>query len=318
MYTSKEKLIQIFESKLGIPDSIDHLCEYIDFLLSYKITNAELYCENHHILPSATFSKYSKCGWNILALEYKDHIFAHELLFKAYNIRKNQRPLQFMKSQVSKESGLISNAATKGWINLKNDYEKYNKWRSDKSEYMKSLSSEEQSRRSKKGWDNLTKTEYEKRCKINKDNWTKERKINKSKQMKNYFKNNPDEISARNKKRWDNISDADLESFKNKMNVINTDPQKRKRAGETIKNKWKDHEFKEKMKSRNVHTDIYEAISPDGEMIRREGMISMINEFNFSPYLVRKFKNTGNIVTSNNTKNQHVLNTVGWTFKKIN
>jgi len=318
MYLSKEKLIQIFESRLGIPDSIQHLHKYIDFLLSYRITNTESYCEKHHILPSATFNEYSKCDWNILNLEYKDHILAHELLFKAYNIRKNQRPLQFMRSQTSKDSKLISNAARKGWINLKNDYDTYKKWRKAKSDHMKSLSSDEQSRRSKKGWDTLTKTEYEKRCKINKDNWTEERKLNKSKQMFEYFKNNPDEISARNKKRWDNINDEDLRAFKDKMNVINKDPQKRKRAGNTIKNKWKDPIFKEKMKHRKVRVDIYEAISPVGEMIRCEGMIAMINEFEFSPYLVRKFKNTGNAVTSTNTKNQYVLNTIGWKFKKIN
>jgi hypothetical protein len=254
----------------------------------------------------------------MLALEYKDHIHAHELLFKAYNIRKNQRPLQFMKSQMSKDSKLISNASKKGWVNLKNDYDAYSKWRKSKSDNMKSLSSDEQGRRSKKGWDNLTKLEYENRCRINKDNWTEERKLNKSKQMSEYFKNNPDEISARNKKRWDNISDNDLEAFKTKMNDVNADPDKRRRAGETIRNKWKDPKFIEKMKSRKVHVDIYEAISPNGKTFKREGMIAMINEFDFSPYLVRKFKNTGDIVTSTNTKNKQVLNTIGWEFKKIN
>lgn len=46
-----------------------------------------------------------------------------------------------------KNSEEVSNAAKKGWINLKNDKDKYEKCRKKKYNNMKTISSEEQRRR---------------------------------------------------------------------------------------------------------------------------------------------------------------------------
>jgi len=309
---TKEQIMNIFIEFCGAPQSLDKLIEYLDFvILSKKDDLCQEYCETHHILPRAQFLEYQNSEWNLVKLKYEDHIRAHELLFIAYPIRKNQRTLNFMKSEMNKNSQLISKSSKNGWKNLKLNTEKYENWRNSRINYMKNNSSCLQSKRAKRGWD--TPEKYEKRSQLNKENWTPELRAWKSRSMSQYFKDNPQEIAERNQKRWDNMSHEKREQFNNKMKIINLDPIKRAKAGEKISNKWKDPEYRDKMKNRNTYKLSFRFISPTGEIYERSGFFEMINEFNFSPYFVNKFKNTGKPV-STTKKSQDALNTVGWMF----
>lgn len=316
----KNKIYNIFIDKLGKPDSNIALLEYIEFTINYDnaIIDSE-YFERHHILPSSQFKLYSKTDWNIVKLKYEDHITAHEMLYMAYITRSNLYPLNFMKSQLSKDSKMVSKATKRAWISLKNNKTNYNKWLKSRSKYMKSISSEERSRRTKLMWESLSEKEYLKRCEINKNIWTDELKERKSKQMKEFFKKNPNEASRRTKKRWDNISKSDKAKFDEKMKDVNSSTEKRKAAGATLKDKWKnDKHFIDKMKHRVPHQKKYKLISPCGEIIERLGMSNIIKEFNFNYYLINKFANTGKPVASKNVKNKETIsNTIGWTFEFI-
>ena len=307
-------LIKCFKDKCGEPDSEKHLIKYLTFLINYK-SKYNSYSENHHILPRAIFEEYIKDKRNIIKLLYSDHIKAHEILVYAYTTRQNLRTLNFMTNDTIKNSELLSIAAKKGWVNFKKDHNAYLKWKRDRSNYMKTLSSVEQRRRVNIFWDNLNEIEYNKICLINKNNWTDELKRKKSKQMSEYFKNNPSEATRRNKIRWNNISDSEKQAFKDKMNNVNNDLQKKQKASVAIKKKWRDPEFKQKMSNRKTSKRLVVAIDPNGNIIERYGLTKMIEEFDFSPYLVRLFNNTNKQVVSINTKNKQVLNTIGWIFK---
>jgi len=100
------------------------------------------YSEKHHILPRSTFPEYENEEWNIIELDYEDHKLSHLWIFKAINIRKYQRPLNWMMNYY-KNSEETSNAAKKGWVKLKKDKEKYNNWRKGKSDMMKEFRNSE-------------------------------------------------------------------------------------------------------------------------------------------------------------------------------
>lgn len=313
---NRDQIINIFLENCGEPQTIELLEQYVDFVFVSKQDNScSEYCENHHILPVAQFNQYRKSEWNIIYLKYEDHICAHELLFVAYPTRKNQRTLNFMKSDVSKNSELISIASKKGWQNLKLNPEKYKVWLTSRINYMKNNSSGLQSKRASHGWN--TPEKYERRSKINKKNWTPELKDWKSKSMSQYFKDNPQEIAERNQKRWDNMSHEKREKFNNKMKIINSDPVKRANSGDKIRQKWLEPEFKNKMKNKKLFTLSFTFISPTGEKYHRNGLHQILKEFNFSAYLINKFKNTNLPVDSNSTVASS-LNTKGWIFIQHN
>lgn len=315
----KEDIIKIMLDTIGEPDSFEFLNDYLDFTLEYSRVYCDTeYSENHHILPRSMFKSYEHESWNIVKLIYADHIFAHELLANAYINRSTLRPLNFMKSNIDKDSKLISKAAKKGWNKLKNDPVKYKKWCDTRSNYMKSLSSKEQSRRSKKGWDNLSNFDYINRCLINKNNWTEDRKAKKSAQMIEYFKNNPNEMFNRSTKMWNNMDPIKKKQFNNKMNLINKDINKRNKASNSLKEKWKDLDFKKKMNTRKSSKRKILAISPTGETIEFNGLDSMIKQYGFNRNLIDKYRNTGKPVESKNVKNKEsIANTIGWKFNYI-
>lgn len=151
--------------------------------------------------------------------------------------------------------------------------------------------------------------EYNKRCQINKNNWTEERKQIKSKQMKDYFKNNPDEMTERSKKMWSSMSSEKRKEFKDKMNIVNNDLNKRNKASKSIKEKWKDPSFKNKMKNRKTSSREVIAISPFGEIIKRDGIIEILEEFDFNIRLMHQFRNTNKPVESKNVKNKKIYPT---------
>ena len=217
-------------------DNIEYLEKYLKLLLEYKIECDE-YTEKHHILPRSAFPEFENEDWNIVELKYKDHVEAHLYLFKSINIRKYQRPLNWMLNQY-KNREEISNASKIGWANLKNDKDKYEKWRKKRSNHMKSLSSDEQKRRAKLFWDNITDEEYNIFSNKMKEYWTEDKRIEKSKQMNKHY-SNPENIEKKRiegQKRWDSMSTEDRDSFTIKMTSINKDEEKRRIAGDKIKN----------------------------------------------------------------------------------
>ena len=136
----------MFIDALGVPDDDNKLIEYLTFVVNYSTTEEDIeYSEKHHILPRAIFKQYVNDSWNIVDLAYPDHVFAHELLAQAYKIRKFIRTLNFMNSKLSKNPEILSIASKKGWINLKNNKEAYEKWRENKILQMSQLSSKDQS-----------------------------------------------------------------------------------------------------------------------------------------------------------------------------
>lgn len=152
-----EKLKNLFIKKHGTPNNETKLNEYLEYLMSYQLPNENMYTEKHHILDRASFPEYTKCSWNIVELLYEHHVYVHELLFEAYNIRRYQRTLNF--KNIKKEKVLISNAAKNGWISLKNNNDRYNKWLEKKITYLKSLPSSHYSNMAKKYWDNISDEE---------------------------------------------------------------------------------------------------------------------------------------------------------------
>jgi len=312
-------IYELFLKTDGKPDSDDHLKDYINFVIGHKYDGCE-YSEYHHILPRSNYAQYKHEEWNIVRLKYSDHIKAHELLFTAYNCRTYQYTLNFMASTVNKNHELLSNASKNAWKKIKNNKTTYDNWRKAKSKYMSSLSSEEQSRRSKLGWSRLDEESYKERCKINKNNWTDELKEQKSKSMKEYFENNPNEASRRMYLRYENMDHETLEAFKEKMDNVNKDPIKRNKASKSLKKLWNDDQFKEKMKKRAKKPgDKYKLIDPDGNILFRQGLGKLVDEFNFNITLVRKFTNTNKPVAFSGKRkpNQKTINTIGWIFTKL-
>ena len=242
-----------FEEKHGEINDYEYLEKYINFLIDYNLSiNADFdYVEKHHILPRSTFPEYKDEDWNIVELSYEDHKLVHLWIFKSINTRKYQRPLNWMMNQY-KNSEEISKSAKLGWVNLKKNKQKYNEWCRKKSNSMKELSSDEQRRRANIFWNNITDERYLDFCIEMKNYWTDEKKIQKSIEMKNFYLNeeNVKKKSEETKKIWELRSDEFRENFRNKMDDINKNEEKRKDAGEKIKNIWKTEDYFNKMKVR--------------------------------------------------------------------
>lgn len=283
----------IFIEKHGIPNDEIFLQEYIEFVLTNRIEDKfDEYCEYHHILPRSIFPEYVNNVDNIVLLKYKDHVLAHEILFKAYNLRVYQRPLNYFNSNYlsdEKTHERVSNAAKKGWETLKNNEEKYNKWRKNRSECMSSLPSEEQSRRITKFWESISDKERKEFGDKMKLLWTDEKRKEWAKQVSKRYDDEEyrKKISNRLRERYNN---QEFKSrFVDKMNEVNKDESKRKAAGESIKNKWKDADYLEKMKNRPARSKHIEIIQENGEILKFNRMIDCCKYYNISMHILRKF-----------------------------
>jgi hypothetical protein len=289
-------------------DSYEYLDKYVNFFKIYNIKENCDFFEKHHILPRSTFPEFSNESWNIVELDYDSHRLVHLWLFKAINIRKYQRPLNWMMNYY-KNKDEISKASKRGWVNLKKDEKKYEKWRKSKSENMKSLSSEEQRRRVNIFWDNISEEEYLIFCEKMKSYWTEDKRIEKSKQMNEYY-SNPENVEKKRKEtkdRWDSLDENYRKSFKKKMSLINKDKDKRLDAGIKIKKKWKDPEYLEKMKNRKKRDGIkIKIIKKDGDIEIFESMEDVVRKYNFSKYLIRKYRDTNNKVLEIDLKPENI------------
>jgi hypothetical protein len=279
--------------KHGEPDNIGKLEEYLDFVLNYIDADEKTYNETHHILTQSQFPEYVNAKWNKVKLKYEDHIKAHDLLYETFNLRTYQYCLRFMKPY-HKNSEQISNAAKKGWIKLKNDPEKYIEWHDKRQRYLENMPETQKERISIKGkkvWENYTDEQYEKRCLINRSIWTEDVRKKKSILQSEYAKNNPEEMSKRMIKRWNDASSEDRESFIKKMILVNSDKEKREKAGKTMQDTWKDPAFREKMKNRKSVGFNYKCIFPDGD-IKIFTSLSDANKNGMNITLMRKYADT--------------------------
>jgi ACT domain-containing protein len=275
-------------------DNYEYLEKYVNFFYNYSIGENINYTEKHHILPVSVFPEFKNDIWNIIEISYEDHKLCHLWLFKSINIRKYQRPLNWMLSTY-KNKEEISNASKKGWENLKMNNEKYNDWCRKRSDCMKKLSTEEQRRRANIFWKNISDGDYLKFSKIMKEYWTEEKKINKSKQMNEYYLDpkNIEKKRIESKNRWNSMTNNERESFSEKMTLINKDEDKRKDAGDKIKELWKNKDYLEKMNNRKHRSGRnIKIIKQTGEEIIFDNMRKLENEYKFSAYLIRKYIDT--------------------------
>jgi hypothetical protein len=210
----------------------------------------------HHILPKSVFPEYEnlkKFPWNSTILEYSDHISAHVLLLKAYPIKSFSSPLNYMKNMSVEEkeyySKVVSDIAKQQWEDLKNNPEKFNEYRIKRSEWMTENMKhgalfhtkvcdglnryyENNNTRRKElsdffnnHWNDMTEAEYNIRCKNMM--WSDETR---KKQL--------DMLSARYE------DPVFIKKFKDKMKIVNSIEEKRKRASYVLKGKWGDNEWK--------------------------------------------------------------------------
>ena len=252
----KEKLMQIFQLKLGKPDNEEKLLEYIVFCLN-KHNDYEDYHEKHHILPRAVFPEHIKDDWNISCLSYENHVLGHFLLAEAYLNRKLSRTLNFLKNktedEVIKLKKILSETTKKWWKELtEEEYDarclmysvRMKKMMQSGSEFHKKVCEgineyyknnphrkEELKNFFKDLWKNKTKEEYDEWCLNMK--WDEERRTQHKKYMEERYQD-------------PNFK----ESFDKKMKEVNSDLNKRKDASVKLKEKWKDPDFINKMNKR--------------------------------------------------------------------
>lgn len=293
-------------------DDISTLKKYIKFLLSYDLNeNLNLYCEKHHILPVATFPEFKNQVWNLVKIPYVIHVKVHEYLFKAINLRVYQRTLNFMKTNtLEKDTEMLSRAAKRGWKTLKNNPEKYNKWKEARSYHMSHNSFELQTERANEYWKNISNEEYEEFCNNMKDIWTDELKEWQSNNKIEYYKNhiNRKKLSNGLKQMWDSRSDEERDSFRKKMDAINKDPEKRKTAGISIKEKWDNKEWRSKMMNRKPRGGtMYKITFPNNDIIIVKTQNELCNTYNISPYNVRKYTDSGIKIDKKHLKDDDTL-----------
>jgi hypothetical protein len=167
------------------------------------------------------------------------------------------------------------------------------------------FSSEKQRERSNIFWNNITDEEYILFCKKMKSYWTEEKKLEKSNQMIEYYKNNDNILkkSIETKERWNSMDKEKREEFNYKMNAVNKNEEKRKVAGDKIRNLWLDDEYLEKMRNRKLRGGrSILIIKPDGEEIIVNTIRDMEKIYNFSSYLVRKYIDTGTSISEMDLK----------------
>ncbi len=175
---------------------------------------------------------------------------------------------------------------------------------------MKTLSSEEQSRRANICWKNISDNEYLDFCNKMKDYWTEERKKEKSIQMIEYY-SNPENIvkkSIESKNVWMSRSNEERKLFSEKMEIINKNEIKRTDAGNKIKELWKDVDYLEKMKNRKSRPgSMIKIIKPTGEEIIIETMKKLEREYLFSVHLIRKYRDTNIKILENDLKKENII-----------
>lgn len=243
--------INVFIEILGKPTSINSLENYVRFVINNSAIKEETeeYCEDHHIIPNSV-----KENHDIYTLTYINHVKAHVLLAEAYPISKFIRPLNFMLSREEKESIEYRQLLS---ISIKNNWKEFKKtnqfitWKEKRSLDCRNhmLDGHAKYMSNKANTEKLNKIRSEKM----KQYWTEEKRKEKSNSMIEYNKEyGTERYTNALLKRYSSMNDEEYNKFVATMTVVNKNEEKRKKAGEKIKEKWKDPAYIEKMKNRKT------------------------------------------------------------------
>lgn len=245
-----ENYIEKFIDLLGEPSSVENLKSYIEFVINNSLSeSSDEYCESHHIIPLSILQND-----DTYILTYINHVEAHTLLAKAYPISKFIRPLNFMLSREEKESKeyreILSYSIKENWKKFKNT-EQYLIWKDKRS---KACSKHMLSGHAKNMGDKGNTPELrKKKSDAMKLYWTEERRIEKSRSLIEYnIVNGTERYSKALYRRYSEMSQEKFNEFVDTMTRVNRDIEKRKKAGQKIKQRWQDPEYIEKMKKRKT------------------------------------------------------------------
>lgn len=249
--------LKALNNKLIAKFNIDFY-EYVKFCYDNDNIDCEEYFEVHHILPRSVFKQYSNYKCNLVKLSYFNHAEAHRLLASIHPIYEFITPLTLFSLKPEQIPGLRamrSERQSMVWKSFKT-MKKYQSWRINRSNSMKNKWKTEKYKESmrimsktlwksdehrkkvsdslKAYWNNISKEEYQNICKT--------RKAIKSSDAARLQAS----INAKNMH-----SDEEFKKkFKETMNIVNKDEDKRNAASIALKEKWKDPEYLEKMKNR--------------------------------------------------------------------
>jgi hypothetical protein len=140
--------------------------------------------------------------------------------------------------------------------------------------------------------------------------WTEDKRIEKSKQMSEYYSNfeNVEKKRKETQDRWDNVDEEYRLKFKEKMDKVNKDEYKRLDAGIKIKKKWEDPNYLEKMKNRKKRNGIKtEIIKNNGHVEVFENMEDIVKKYKFSTHLIRKYRDTDIKVSMNHLNENNII-----------
>lgn len=255
----KNFFIETFIEFLGPPDDSGLLEQYIDFVLNYDTIIAESdYSEVHHILPRKQFPHLIKEKFNLVRLKYCDHVYVHELLADAYSSNfalcyalKWMKGEEYKNSKEYKQklSAYMGKISKDWWNHIKeNDPEEYTRICNNKSKIMKDWQASYMA--------NKFYNEHDGRKFMSnhfKNMWKNEEKRKQIILSMIKERNTPEGKARMRKavqKKWDEMDNKSRQKFQKKMSVINKDPEKRNKASNAIKLKWKEPEFREKMENR--------------------------------------------------------------------
>jgi len=239
-------------SKLGEPDNEEALDQYITFIIENEVNyDTDLYCENHHILPQCI-----EPNDITVKLKYNDHCDAHLYLFLAYNRNDFHRPLNFMKPDTNIRGKEYSESLS---IAKKQAMEKFKN--SDKYEEYIEQCKIKTSLRMKGGFaSELAKRRFDNNAKAKaeisehfKQLWADPEYKKRVKESMIAERNTPEgklRMKRAAREYWDYRSIEEREEFSLKMQDVNSNVDKRLKAGISIKEKWTDPNFRDKMKNR--------------------------------------------------------------------
>lgn len=245
-------------ARLGLPICDQSLNEYLEFIENAKVTS--MFVERHHILPRCLFPEHANDLWNLVSLDATDHKMAHLLLAKAYPINQFIYPLRWMHDSEESYAAYIElkrKAVKSWWINFKQS-DQYDIWRKHRSECQTHYMANSINAVTIAEACNRKYTADEQRAYRSKGGSNPERAKAQSASLRKYYEDpvNREIKSEETKLRWANESAERRKAFSNKMDLINKSDDKRRKAGESIKNKWSDPEFKQRQaEGRKRHND---------------------------------------------------------------
>lgn len=231
----------IFECKFE-----ENITEYLEFCFNNKYDGTE-YSEVHHILPRSKFPEYEFSEWNLVRLEYKDHIKAHILLAEIVPINAFIKPIRFMVENVE----LINKLKVKGMAKWKKSVG-YQTWRDKHKDvwdsqkvggtrhhhmfYMSSITHTNPLIITKRK-ENLVKS------------WTQEKRDAKSLYNIEKYKDESEreKLSIACKSAWENKSEDERNDFIKKRSDFNKSDEGRKKNSDGVRRAYAETDLSERL-----------------------------------------------------------------------